>query len=197
MLIPACCFFVVMGHDFLSVWVGDRITDTAVLNTMATIMAVFVVGHAFRLAQHSNFVVLVGRGEHKMFGIFTLITATLFVVIAVICLKVLKMGLISVAWANFVPVVLVSGIILPIYFNHKMQITLKETMAKVALPALLGTLPAVAVIGIWKYAFAPTSWFQISSVIGVVAVVTAAGSWLFAVNNIEKQRLLRIVTKSK
>jgi membrane protein EpsK len=194
MLIPASCFFVVMARDFLGVWVGGKVHDDAVLNMMASITSIMTIAHAIRLAQHSNFVVLVGRGEHRMFGIFTIITAVLFVVFSLVCLKVFSLGLIALAWSNFIPVVLISGIILPIYFNRRMQITFNETISQVWVPALSGTLPAVVLILAWKYIAPPQSWFQIVSVIASAAIITCISSWFVSFSQLEQKRLRRIVS---
>lgn len=196
MLIPACCFFVVMARDFLGVWVGSKIQDAAVLNLMASVMVIMTIANTVRLAQHSNFIVLVGRGEHRIFGFLSFITATLFIVLAVVCLKVYNLGLIAVAWSNFFPIVLTSGIILPIYFNRKMRITLKETVARVWLPALSGTLPAVALILAWKVIAAPHSWFQIGSVIISAAIITCISSWFLSLSPLEQKRLIMLIKRS-
>jgi O-antigen/teichoic acid export membrane protein len=195
LLIPACSFFVFMGRNFLSVWVGDRISDVTVLDTMATIMAVFTIGHAFRLAQHSNFIVLVGRGEHKIFGIFSLSTAAFFVVISVIFLRVFNMGIVSIAWANFIPIMITSGILLPLYFNHKMKITVYESIDQVWLPAIKGTLPGVSVILIWHYFASPESWLHLVAVSAVSVVTVFAGSWLFSISPVEKKRILATIRR--
>jgi O-antigen/teichoic acid export membrane protein len=195
MLIPASFFFTVMARDFLGVWVGVKIHDDAVLNMMASVMSIMTIAHSIRLAQHSNFVVLVGRGEHRMFGIFTIITAALFVVISLVCLKVFHLGLVAVAWSNFIPVVLISGIILPIYFNRRMQITMKKTISRVWLPALSGTLPAVVMILAWKYIAAPKSWLQIVIVIASAAIITCISSWFMSFSQFEQKRFIRLISR--
>jgi membrane protein EpsK len=197
MLIPASCFFTAMARDFLGVWVGDKIHDKAVLDMMASIMSIMTIAHAIRLAQHSNFIVLVGRGEHRMFGVITILTALLFVIIAVICLKVFNFGLVALAWSNFIPVVLISGIFLQIYFNRRMQITIKETIGRVLAPSIAGTLPAVVLILAWKYIAAPRSWFQIVSVIASAAILTCLSSWFMSFSPLEQKRFVRLITRTK
>jgi O-antigen/teichoic acid export membrane protein len=195
MIIPSCCFLVAMGREFLSVWVGAKIQDAAVLNMMASIMAIMAVAQAVRMAQHSNFIVLVGRGYHKIFGVFTISSAIIFIILAVVCLKVLNLGLIAVAWCNFIPLVFISGIILPIYFNRRMQITLKDILSRVWGPALSGTLPAVALIVTWKAFAPPQSWFQIIGVLGATVLITIISSWFLSLSSPEQKRLSRILKR--
>jgi len=121
----------VLGREFLDVWVGAKIQDAGVLQRMSLIMTIMAIAQGFRMAQHSNFVVLVGRGYHKIFGIFTFASAIIFIVSAVICLKVFNMGLIAIAWCNFIPLVLVSGIIFSLYFQRRMPTAVVEKIKRV------------------------------------------------------------------
>lgn len=195
MLIPSGAFLVVMGGDFLKVWVGDKLQDAGVIEMMGTILAILTIAHCLRLAQHSNFVVLVGRGDHKIFGVLTVITAALCVIISVICLKVYDLGLIAMAWSNFVPVVLTSGIILPIYFNHKMKISTKDCFKSVWCPALFGALPAVGLIVVWRYFSTPGSWTEIMAVVIASAMTTFIGAWFFSLSKLEQKRFAKILAR--
>ncbi|MCK4823772.1 oligosaccharide flippase family protein, partial [bacterium] len=193
LIIPAGCFLVVMGREFLWVWVGEKFQDPAVINNMGVILAILTVGHCLRLAQHSNFVVLVGRGQHKAFGILTALMALLCVSASIISLKVFNLGLLGIAWSNFVPMAIVSGIILPIYFNCKMRISAMESVRRVWWPALLGTLPAVAMISTWKYLARPDSWLQIGGVVIAAMTVTLVSSWFLSFSDLERKRFLKIL----
>jgi len=191
LLIPAGCFLVAMGREFLWIWVGGKFSPT-VIDAMAVILSILTVGHCLMLAQHSNFLVLVGRGEHKIFGVFTALTALLCVLASVVSIKVLNWGLLGIAWSNFLPITLISGIILPIYFNWKMRISLLESVHSVWRPALLGSLPAVAVITVWKYVAAPKSWLEIAGVVVATMVVTLASSWFLSLQEVERKRFVHI-----
>jgi len=189
LLIPGVWFLILMGRDFLQVWVGDEFPEPGAIDAMAVILAILAVGHCLRLAQYSNFLVLVGRGEHKIFGVFTALTALFCVVGSVASVTVLHWGLPGIAWFNFLPMALISGLILPIYFNWKMRISLLESVRNVWRPALLGSLPAVALIGIWKYVAAPDSWFELIGVVVVSIAVTLGGGWFLSLEDIERKRL--------
>lgn len=197
LLIPGGCFLVVMGKEFLTIWVGDKFSDPAVINTMASILAILSVGHCLRMAQYSNFLVLVGRGQHKIFGVLTALTALLCVSASVVSLKVFNAGLLGIAWSNFLPIVLISGVILPIYFNWKMRISMSESVRSVWQPAISGSLPAVAVIVAWKCAAAPNSWLEI--LVGVVAVmtVTVVSSWFLGLDAMERKRFASILARKE
>jgi O-antigen/teichoic acid export membrane protein len=195
LILPSACFLIVMGREFLHVWVSDRFTDPAVIDEMATILAILTIGHGLRLAQHSNFLVLVGRGRHKVFAALTALTALLCVVASVISVKVLNQGLIGIAWSNFLPLALIAGVILPIYFSRKMHISALENALTVWLPALFGSLPAVTVIVTWKYLSPPDSWLEIGGVVLGATLVTLVGGWFLSLTSIEQKRFARMLQR--
>lgn len=195
LILPGTCFLIAMGREFLHVWVSDRFPDPAVIDTMAIILGILAIGHALRLAQHSNFLVLVGRGQHKFFAVLTALTALLCVSASVISIKVFNRGLVGIAWSNFLPLALISGIILPIYFNWKMHISTLENALKVWLPAVLGSLPAIVTIILWKYLAPPNSWLGIGGVGLAVAILTIVGGWFLSLTRLEQKRFARMIRR--
>jgi O-antigen/teichoic acid export membrane protein len=192
-IIPAGCFLVVMGREFLSVWVGEEFPDPAIVNSLATILAILAVGHCLMLAQHSNFLVLAGRGEHKVFGILTILTAVLCVSGSIVTVRVFGWGLNGIAWSNFVPLALVSGVILPIYFNRKTKISASESVANVWGPASLGSLPAIALMALWKQLRPPGNWAELLAVVVVAGAVTLVSAWFLSLDRTERRRLLAVL----
>jgi O-antigen/teichoic acid export membrane protein len=191
-IIPASLFLVVMGREFLTVYVGPKLGDPALVRYMATVLAVLTVGYFFVLSQHSNFLVLAGRGEHKVFGILTAVEAILCVGIAVVSTYVFKLGLLGIAWSNLLPMALVAGIIIPIYFNHKMKISAWDSLRNVWWPAFLGAAPGVAVIVIWKQVAPPASWAGLFAVVAAAGATTVLFGWFLGMDAAEHQRLLSV-----
>jgi O-antigen/teichoic acid export membrane protein len=191
LIIPAACFLIVMGREFLHVWVGKEFKNPTVINNMALILAILTVGHCMRLAQHSNFVVLVGKGEHRLFGFLAIVTALLCVAASIVSLKVFNLGLLAVAWSNCLPVALMSGVVLPIYFNKKMKISIRDSILNIWWPALLGSLPAVIMIGSWKYLYPPTDWLSILMVVLSAGLITCLSAWFLSFTQLERNRLIK------
>lgn len=194
LLIPAGCFLLVMGAQFLDVWVGEKFEDPAALAQMSTVLAILTVGHCLRLAQHSNFLVLVGRGEHRIFGLLTALTAGVAVFASVVALKVLHLDIVAVAWANTIPLAFVSGVLLTGYFSYKMQIPLTQTFRQVVCPALLGSLPAVVSICVWRLLAPPDRWFELAAVVLLAGFLTIAGSWILSFSPLERKRFVNALT---
>jgi O-antigen/teichoic acid export membrane protein len=195
LIIPAAYFFVVMGKEFLWIWVGDRFQEPGIINRMAVILAILAVAHSLRLAQHSNFLVLVGRGQHRVFGILTGLTALICVIASVVSVKVFNWSLLAIAWSNFIPIVLISGLLLPMYFNRRMKVSTLETVLNIWWPAFLGCLPSIVIISFWKYLAPPSSWLQILAVVVTTALVTLTSSWFLSLAPIERKRFSKILPR--
>ena len=196
-LIPAAAFLMIMGREFLTVWIARTSGDVATVQSMATILTILTAGYCLLLSQHSNYLVLSGRGEHRVFGILTAVEAVLCVSIAVYTVKVLGWGLEGIAWGNLLPMGLVAGIILPIYFNRKMKISAWDSIGNVWRPALLGTVPGVALIVAWKYLAPPASWAGLFAVVAAVAGTTVLCGWLLSMDREEHRRLLSVLHRRR
>ncbi|MFH1716995.1 MAG: oligosaccharide flippase family protein [Planctomycetota bacterium] len=197
LIIPGGFFLIAMGREFLHVWVSDRFADPEVIDRMATILAILTVGHCLMLAQHSNFLVLVGRGQHRIFGALTALMGLLCVSVSLVSLTVFDAGLVGIAWSNFVPMALISGVVLPIYFNRKMRISVLENVRDVWQPALLGSLPAVAAITLWKCVAPPDSWLEILGVVLAAMFLTLVGGWFISLKKAEQERFTQIILHKK
>jgi O-antigen/teichoic acid export membrane protein len=196
-LIPAAAFLMIMAREFLTVWIARTSGDVTVVQSMATILTILTAGYCLLLSQHSNYLVLSGRGEHRVFGILTAVEAVLCVSIAVYSVKVLGWGLEGIAWSNLLPMALVAGVILPIYFNRKMKISAWDSIRNVWRPALLGTVPGVALIVVWKYLAPPASWAGLFGVVAAAAGTTVLCGWFLSMDRDEHRRLLSVLRRSR
>lgn len=195
LLIPAAAFLVVMGQEFLTIWVGEKFTEPGLIASMAKILTILTVGYCLILSQHSNFLVLAGRGEHRVFGLLTAFEAILCVSTAIFTVAVLGWGLMGIAWSNLIPMALVAGVIIPVYFNRKMKIPARESIVHVWRPALLSGAPSVLLIVVWKHLAPPESWPGLFAVVAVAAGVTILSAWLFGMNHVERRRLLSVLNR--
>jgi hypothetical protein len=184
-----------MGEEFLTIWVGAKFPEPGVIPFMARILAILTVAYFLILSQHSNFLVLAGRGEHRVFGLLTAMEAFLCVGAAIFTVAVLGWGLLGIAWSNLIPMALVAGVIIPAYFNRKMKIPAWESLVHVWRPALLSAAPGILLIVIWKSLIPPTTWLGLFSVVAAAGGVTVVSAWIFGMNSLERQRLLSVLRR--
>jgi len=123
------------------------------------------------------------------------VEAVLCIGAAVFSVGVLHWGLAGVAWSNLVPMALVAGIIIPVYFHHKMNIRAGESLSQVWRPAALSTAPSIVLIVVWKRLAPPDSWLGLFAVVGAAALVTVVSAWLFGMGDLERQRLRSVLKR--
>lgn len=189
LLIPSFFFFLLMGGDFLRVWVG---ADFAELHLILILLSI---GHFLRLFQYSNFLVLVGKGEHRVFGIFAGVMAVCTIILAIIFVKIFNLRLMGIALSNLLPMSIICGLILPIYFNFKMHISFKDCVRQIWWPALAGCMPALIFISSWKYCHSPDCWLHIAIVVTCTFALTVVGAWFWSLSSDEQRMFLRIFTR--
>ena len=76
-----------------------------------------------------------------------------------------------------------------------MHISTLENALKVWLPALLGSLPAVTMIVLWKCLAPPDSWLDIGGVVLGAAALTVVGGWFLGLTSVEQKRFARIARR--
>jgi len=191
LLLPSMFFFLIMGKDFLRVWVG------ADFESLYFILIILGIGNFFRLLQYSNFLILVGKGQHRMFGVFAVFMAVLTIILSVFFVKTTRLGLTGIALSNLIPMVLICGLILPAYFNKKVNIPFEEHVEQVWKPAFISCTPAIIMLGIWKYVYPPDSWFMISAIILIIFSITMLCTYFWGLSDTERQRFYRIFIHEK
>lgn len=192
-ILPGLAFIFTMGGAFLNVWVGERYPDPELQSQLETVLQILAIGTGLRLSQHTNFIVLIGKGQHRAFGIATAIMLVASVILQVAAIVVFDAGLVGVALGCCIPMAVVSGIVLPAYFNRRMHIGIKQSCKRSFLPATIGAAPGVIVIVVWANYALPTSWPELFGVVFAAGAATALGVWIFALDAVERARIRRLL----
>ena len=83
------------------------------------------------------------------------------------------------------------------FFNRKMKISAWDSIRNVWRPALLGTMPGVALIVAWKYLTPPASWAGLFGVVTAAAGITVVCGWFLSMDRDEHRRLLSVLRRSR
>ena len=182
LILPSAAFLLIMGHEFLLIWTRKDFP------LLPTVLAIVAVGHAVRLSQHSSFFVLVGKGEHRYFGQLMVVMAASTVLLGWLSLAVLDLGLIGIALASAIPLVIGSGIFLPHHVCKQLGIAGAESFRLVWMPAFLGAAPGIALLIAWKFVMPPRNWPELFLLVAVVAGTTLLAAWKLGLGEAERSR---------
>lgn len=179
--IPCSAFMVIMGGAFLHLWTKIEPGE------LTLVLGILAIGHLVRLSQYSSFLVLVGLGEHRVFGLLTIAMALASLGGALFALSH-GFRLIGVATANSAAMIIFCGCLIPWHFNKRLRISFGRTVEEVWLKAIFATAPAVGLQIAWKLLFPPRTWVDIAMLIGCCFVVTLLGAWMFGLSSTERLR---------
>lgn len=182
-------FLIVMGEPFLQIWVGARYDDPAAIVELSAILTALACGSGTRLTQHSNFIVLVGKGDHRFFGIIGFLTVACGLGAALFSVLALDGGAVSVAWASAIPMIAFSSTVLPIHFMREMKVPLRSALHASWLPVVWAASPGLTVLVAWRAVHVPDSWPELLLSGAAAVTATAASGLLFSTTPSERRRL--------
>lgn len=181
-VIPALAFFLVMGGDFYSVWLHRQMSPAV------TLLYILAAGHLVRAAQFPMFLVLAGRGEHRFFGVMTIVMGMGAVLLGVLFCRILGWGSPGVALGSTVAMILVCGIALPCHFAKRLGMAVTDFTRRSWLPALCGVSPGIATLVLWKIGH-PAKTLPELVLVGVsTALVLVPSIWFMALDGAERSR---------
>ncbi len=192
-ILLATAYLVLLGERFFDVWIGDRYTDATAIGEIAGVATALVIGAASRLTQYTNFIVLVGKGTHRVFGIVAVTTVILGILASIGVILLAGGGIVAVAWACVVPMIVASLGILPFYFSSAMGIPLGQSIRESWLPAIFSAAPGIVVIVAAAWWLPVTTWLELIGVMLAAGMASAVAGWMFALRPIERARMLAVV----
>lgn len=186
--LPSCALLLIMGVPLLEIWVHKRNSE------LAFVLGLLSIGHLLRVAQFSNFLVLVGIGQHRVFGWLTIATGVTTGLLSVLAIN-LGYGIVGVAAANLVALGIFNGIVLPRHFARKLRITTKEWFRRVLAPALLASLPGALTLLAWRLLDPPSNWGTLIPVVAIGGVAFLLGLWRFGGIESEVQMAIHLLMR--
>ncbi len=130
-----------------------------------------------------------------MFGICVALIGVTTVALSILNVGVFHWGLIGVAVANLLPLVVVCGVIIPRHVDSKLGLSWRERAVRVWRPVLLGCLPSLVLLVAWKQVHPPATWSEIIAIIIVTALVMALAGWRFGLDRAERGRLAALLQR--
>lgn len=195
LILVSVAFLVVLGRPFMQIWVGDRYDDPVVVAELSAILMALALGSGTRLTQHSNFIVLVGKGDHRFFGVVGVATVVTAVAGSVAAVQLLGGGAVAVAWACAVPMIFFSLTALPLHFMRKLDVSLEKTLASSWLPVVRAVLPAIVLLVAWQNVHSPDSWLELLSAAASAGAIALVSAYFFSTTQRERARFRSLLSR--
>jgi O-antigen/teichoic acid export membrane protein len=185
-MVPAMAFFLILGGDFYRIWLHRE------MNQAVALLYILAPGFLIHAAQFPVFLVLAGRGEHRIFGILTLAMGIGAAGLGIFFCRVLGWGSMGVALGTTTAMIAVSGVILPLQAAKQLDMAVRDFARRVWIPVAYGAGPPLILLALWKLWLPPSTLLGLGLVLGSTAMVSAVSIWFVAFDKTERTRFGRI-----
>jgi len=178
-----------LGHDFLRLWMGEKYVSGEEYTSSATILAVLAAAYLVRMSQSCGLQVLFGMRQVRFLAALFCAEAAANLVLSIALVK--PLGLMGVAVASLLPMLLAQGIVLPLFLLRRLGIPLRKYLAHVP----WGGLAALAAMGLtcWPVSryLTADNWpaFILKAI--MVSVPAVAAGFIVGITRDEKRSLGR------
>lgn len=183
--IPIVFIFIFYGRSLISLWIGEKYA-----NLSGSILAVLSIGHLCRISQLTTHSVLKSTGRHKALSYFTMLESISIIILSIIFIK--PYGLIGLAFAQTIGMVIVNLSIIPIYSCRELKIGISNYYMRYVFINALSLAPLFII-----YYFLRSNLIDSIPIFGVIAAMIIGAylisSYLFTLNMKEKEMLGRLV----
>jgi O-antigen/teichoic acid export membrane protein len=181
-MVPAMAFFVILGGSFYRVWLHRD------MNQALTLLYILAPGCLIHAAQYPVFLALAGRGEHRIFGILTLVMGLGAAGLGIFLCRVVGWGTAGVALGTTVAMIAVSGVVLPCHAAKRLGLALADFARRAWVPAAYGVSPAILLLVLWKLCQPPETLLELILAAGSTALVLALSVWFLSLGKSERNR---------
>lgn len=180
--------FVLFGKQFLNVWAGDEYSQAYPI----ALMTMFPL--AVPLIQNVAFTAICAMKKHKFRSVLYAILAVINVIGTYFLLK--PMGIIGAALCTCVVFIIGQGIIMNWYYYKKIGLDIPRFWKNIIKMTIVPVILSVAYKLVEHYAL-PKNVSLIGLLVEIICytVVFAGCTWLFTMNNYEKNLVLDLVKK--
>ncbi|MDH4157029.1 MAG: oligosaccharide flippase family protein [candidate division Zixibacteria bacterium] len=182
-----CIGFLLFGDDFIFLWMGPGFEETV------RILYLLIIPAGIYLPQIMSNSVFFGTGKHKT--LFYIIGAEAVAKIVISVVLVRFWGLFGVALGTVIPQVCIYTFIYPYIFHKMIKADLRQFYVdtlKVSLTSVIFALPVGLAINYW---FTAESWWGFIAEVVVVGVFSMAGFWWRVMDDVDKNRVLKRITR--
>ena len=185
--LPAATVFLVMGENFITLWMGESFASSA---QILTILTIAILSHLMLMPSET---ILLGMGRHRV--IARLMIAQAAANLALSLALVRPMGIKGVAIGTLIPMIFFMFAGLFIYYRYHFHLSLGEYLRRaVPLPAL-AQMPFIATVFLMKRYLPPASLVMFFIEVAAAFIPYGALAFFFFLNSAERRPFLRLAEK--
>lgn len=187
--LPILSFLIIMGDQFLYLWIGSRYPDSY------RVMLILSIGGIILFPQLSANPILYGLARHKIIMWLSIIEGCISVTVSLILCK--YYGVIGVAIGLAFPKALLGGVMYPIYLSRIIHVSLWDLSVKSYLRSVMASIPIVCALVGFSYFIKIDSWLIFTAQLMTCALIHLASSWIIGLSVEERQQIKVLISIRK
>jgi O-antigen/teichoic acid export membrane protein len=184
--LPATAGLIVLGDPFIASWMGESYATAA-----APVLVVLALGRLCWFAQSGTGEILLGVGRHREVAILNLVTGILSFAGAMSLVR--SYGLIGLAIGTAIPLLIVQGLIVPVYTGRALKVPVRDYLKNALLRPIAGTAPFVVVLVALTRVVHPQSVAAVAAIVLMSAPVFIAGAYFLSFSPEERRRYRDVI----
>ncbi len=181
-MLPAMAFFLILGGSFYGVWLHREMPQAVAL------LYILAPGYLIHAAQFPIFLALAGRGEHRIFGVLTLVMGIGAAGLGIFLCRVFGWGTTGVALGATIAMFVVSGVVLPCHAAKQLGLALSDFARRVWMPAAYAVSPVILLLAFWRVWQPPRTLWELILTAASTAPLLAVSVWFLAFDKKERGR---------
>lgn len=189
--LPLCVGFIVLGRDFVALWMGEEFAPLA-----GEVLVILAVAEIFSSPQQAMSAVLMGLNRHRVMALLRVAEAAVNLGLSVWLVK--RLGLAGVALGTAIPSIVAVTVVLPMMVCRVVGLPVRTYLLRAYAGPTLAILPFAAgslCIAAW---WPPTTLLVFFAQMGVLSLVYMAGVYAVALTKEERaladSQILRVLS---
>jgi O-antigen/teichoic acid export membrane protein len=148
--LPLCIGFMLLGEQFITLWMGKAYAITA------TVLIVLTIPQFTSMSQYISALILVGMAKHKVLAYIAAAEGAANLSLSIFLVR--KIGLIGVAWGTAIPHAITTAIVIPLYTLHALGMSPWEYFSKSFIRPVISAVPIVGLCYVFSISIPNPSW---------------------------------------
>jgi O-antigen/teichoic acid export membrane protein len=188
--LPVTAVLVILGQPFIAAWMGASYAVQA-----GPVLVVLALGRMFWFAQAGTGEILLGVGRHKQLAILNLITGCASFLGGMLLIR--RYGLLGMAIGAAIPLVVIQGVIIPIYTSRALQIPGADYVREGVVRPLAAALPYALLLVLGAHYYPPHTLPAIFLMVVAASPAFLVSAWFLAFGREERQTYLPLLLPAR
>jgi len=187
-IIPSTVLILVYGKPFLEIWLGN---NAAGINP--NVLTALAIGAGIRVWHFPGFLIAMGMGYHRLFGLFTIGNGVTSVILSFLIFYIYDLGVLGIAIAFCLSDIVFSLVLMTPYCCRIIGISLRHELKYSFVPACCAMIPFLCTVLVFQFIWSPTSYLELFILGILLSVPFCIGCWIWGLTTDEKIRFWEIL----